>query len=175
MNRRVAKFAVLLALCLPVVNAIAEAQEPTSRETAAREAGERPVRSGDGRLVPPRNGADGGDAWPWIRTGLALAVVVVLVLLARWLLRGVATRGLGAGRGGPMRVLARTALSGRHQLLLVRLGERLLLVGASAGQLNTLSEITDPAERDRLLEAIGQGEKVPTNKTGDEPKQEDTQ
>ncbi|MDY6913677.1 MAG: flagellar biosynthetic protein FliO [Planctomycetota bacterium] len=104
-------------------------------------------------------GRDGGPAvWPWLQTVLALAVVIVLIFLARWLLRRVGAV-TGTGRSaGLIEVLARSSLSPRHQLFLVRLGQRLILVGAGPqGGLAALTEITDQAEVSRLVEVARGG------------------
>jgi flagellar biogenesis protein FliO len=77
--------------------------------------------------------------------------VVVAIFGARWLiLRYGRQGGVGGTHAAPMQVLARAGIDHRQQLLLVRLGERLLLVGSASGSLSTLSEITDAEEVDRL-------------------------
>lgn len=185
MNARLLQLTVLLAAWPAVAPPTAGAEEPATQESETRPAGQRHAgREGEPLPPPDDDAGNGGDAWPWIRTFLALAVVVGLVLLARWLFRSAGGRGVvsAGGKTGPMQVLARAGLAGRHQMFLVRLGERLVLVGASPQQLTTLSEITDPAERDRLLEALGRpgGAEVDvhhrqsrTNETTDEQRQED--
>jgi hypothetical protein len=52
-----------------------------------------------------------------------------------------------------VQVLTRSHLSPRQQLLLVRVGRRLLVVSDCNGQLNSLSEITDP---DEVAALVGQ-------------------
>jgi flagellar biogenesis protein FliO len=163
--------ALLLGVTIAALPACAEASgDATGRRTGSQDTGSRRVRSGDDETLVTDGNDDG--FWPWVRTLLALAAVVGLVLLARWLFRGAAGRGgRPAGRrASPLQVVARTGLSGRHQLFLVRLGERLVLVGAGPQGLATLSEVTDPAERDRLLEALGATPR--TDKTAEDPKQE---
>ena len=54
-------------------------------------------------------------------------------------------------------VLARATVSPRHQLLLVRLGHRLVLVGQSPASLTALSEVTDAGEVAALIEAASTG------------------
>ena len=93
------------------------------------------------RVKSDGNGAGGG----WWKMPLALAVVVVLILALRHLLRR-----LGARRQlqsvGPMQVLARVAVSQRQQLVLVRLGRRLVLLGSGPAGLAALTEVTDSEE-----------------------------
>lgn len=183
MTKRFTQLAALLAVWFAVVApATADSQETPAPESETRSAQEQASGREDEKLPPPNDDGDGtGDAWPWVRTLLALAVVVALVLLARWLFRSAEARGIAlAGRKhGPLRVVARAALAGRYQLFLVRLGERLVLVGASPQQLTTLSEVTDPAECDRLLAALGRDDaeirdKQPrTNEAANGNRQED--
>ncbi len=179
--------AILAILAIPVGAGAAESQLDTedSRPDEIERTGERQVSPSDERPLPPRKDANDGELWPWIKTVLALAVVVALVLLAHWLFRGAAGRAgpgrrLLGGQAGPMQVVAQTGLSGRHRLYLVRLGERLVLVGAGPQQLSTLTEVTDPPERDRLLEQLGvsgDGEKHDgrrrTDETDDDASEED--
>lgn len=189
MTKRLAQCAAILAITLlPAAPAPGELQDPdpAHNDAAGDQAEGRQVRSRDDDPLPRRNrDAADGEVWPWVRTVLALAVVVALVLLAQWLFRGTAgRRGLGrgmfGGRDGPLQVVAQTGLSGRHRLFLVRLGERLVLIGAGPQHLTTLSEVTDPRERDRLLEQLGaapEGEKqdeLPrTDETDGDAREED--
>ena len=106
--------------------------------------------SPDENRVINRNGG-GGDGW-W-RTALALGLVVGLIFLARYLMRRLGGGAAKAG-GGAIDVLARTSVSPRQQLLLVRLGRRLLLVGSGPEGMTPLSEITDPEEVDRMLKLV---------------------
>lgn len=83
-----------------------------------------------------------------------MAVVVVLIVALGWLLKR-----LGGGRtlrsDGALQLIARANLSAKHQVFLMRMGERLVLIGAGPQGLSSLSEITDPAEANRLLQAAG--------------------
>ena len=112
-----------------------------------------------GKQVPPRQQAPGnaGSLMDWLRMVLALAVVVGLIFVTRWLLkRAGAAAGITAG-GRAVEVLARSPLSSRHQMYLVRMGRRLLLVGSGPEGLRTLSEVTDQQEVQDLLKAVAAG------------------
>jgi flagellar biosynthetic protein FliO len=116
-----------------------------------------------GRVVPRKTGGDesravvgrasDGGAVGWLRTLGALAVVAGLIFAARWFLRrwGVAAP---AGQAGPMEVLARASVAPRQQLLLVRLGKRLVLIGAGGGTMTTLAEVSEEAEVDELMQSV---------------------
>ena len=47
-------------------------------------------------------------------------------------------------------VMGTSRLAGRHSLFLLRLGHKLVLVHAGSGEVQTITEVTDPAEVDRL-------------------------
>jgi flagellar biogenesis protein FliO len=141
--------------------------EPTSAPAPET----RPVRSADkADIESQRVGrGEGGALDGWVRTIGAMAVVVVLILLARWGLRKLGPAAAG-GRGGKgLDVLASVSLSPRHQLRLVRLGRRVVLVGVGPEGLAALSEVTDPAEvADLLAEVDARGSE--SKKRPDRPK-----
>lgn len=116
----------------------------------------------DTRPVTPRSSAedravssDGGRgaAGSIVRTLLALAVVVALIVGLRIALRRF--RGSSVSRTGPMSVLARTSVSARQQLLLVRLGRRLVLVGSGPEGMRALTEVLDADEVADLIRQAG--------------------
>lgn len=47
-------------------------------------------------------------------------------------------------------ILGTSRLAGRHSLFLLRLGHKLVLVHAGSGEVQAITEVTDPAEVDRL-------------------------
>jgi len=64
----------------------------------------------------------------------ALVALLATVFLAWLVLRWLAARGLGVGRaGGRFEVLERLPLDARRSLVLVRLGDRILVVGVGDG------------------------------------------
>lgn len=87
------------------------------------------------------------------RVALALAIVVALILGLRWLSKRLFP-GLAAGRAtGIVRVLSRSHLTPRQQVLLVQVGRRILVVADNGAQVQPLSEITDP---DEVASLVGQ-------------------
>ena len=81
---------------------------------------------------------------------VALLAVLALILLSRWALRKLAPGALARNSRG-IRVVARTYLSPKQQVLILQVGQRLLVVGDSNQHLSTLCEITDPDEAAALL------------------------
>jgi flagellar biogenesis protein FliO len=104
---------------------------------------------------PARKDDTALDGWP--RVLIALGVVVLLIFLARYLIRRAGKTAGRTGQRGPVQTLWRTNLSIKHQLFLVRLGRRLLLVGSAGGGLTTLCELSDPQEIAEALSAVDQG------------------
>jgi flagellar biogenesis protein FliO len=87
------------------------------------------------------------------RVAGALAVVLGLIFALRWLLRRSMNPASLPGATNAVQVLTRSPISPRQQLLLLRVGRRLLVVSDCNGQLNSLSEITDA---DEVAALIGQ-------------------
>jgi len=126
------------------------------------------------RLIGPSDGdrivaVPQGPWAQWGRTLVALAVVVLLIFVAGVMLKRFSPVS-GSQRRQVLDVLAKTNVSSRHQLLLVRVGRRVVLVGQGASSLATLSEVTDAEEVAALIEAAtGEGaKKTPDNDPGRE-------
>lgn len=130
--------AVLGCLLLAAVAASAVAQDDLSEKSIPR---------GD-----EGSGGDGGLYW--LQTFGALAIVIALIFLARYLLRKLSRRGGPARRSEIVEVLTRASVTPKHQLTLVRMGRRLLLIGCGPEGLTPLTEITDQQEIDELLQAV---------------------
>jgi flagellar biogenesis protein FliO len=80
----------------------------------------------------------------------SLAIVIGLFLLLAWVLRRGMPKPTPLLPQGILEVLGRAPLVGRQQVHLVRLGNKLLLVAVTPGGIETLTEVTDPVEIDRL-------------------------
>lgn len=121
------------------------ASPPSAKRRSAKQA----------RLSRESTRLSGARNTPWYRTGIgALAIVLVLVGGATWVVR----RWLPTARAGEsavLRVVARTSLSPKHNLALVRLGHRFLLVGVSGDRVNTLCDVNDPDEVAELAARTG--------------------
>ncbi|MEX0711129.1 MAG: flagellar biosynthetic protein FliO [Pirellulales bacterium] len=111
-----------------------------------------PPRADKTRLAGPeparRKPASTGGS---LLSGLgSLALVLGLFFITAWALRRAVPGACPALPAEVIEVLGRTALAGRQQAYLLRCGNKLLLVHLAAGSAETLTEITDPLEVDRL-------------------------
>ena len=98
------------------------------------------------------------DGVNWTQLVTATVVVLLLIVVLRyaagWMMPG-AMRGAG-GRG--VRVLGRTPIAPRQQVVLLHVGRRVLVVGDSAGTLSNLGTIDDAEE---VAELLGQTSSTP--------------
>jgi len=140
--RLIGATAALLVVLQPAAIACAQ----TTATSPAAENEPLPQRTDDG--------GNGGGWLDWVQPAVALAVVVALILCLRYALRRLGRAGVLKARTGAIDVLAQRSLSAKHQLYLVRMGERLVLVGASPEGLSTLCEVTDPEEIARLTKQL---------------------
>ncbi len=111
--------------------------------------------------------ASGGSLKHYLQALIALGIVVVLIFLTRFVLRRFG-RPIGIGIGkprttGPVELLSRTQVNPRQQLLLVRLGQRLVLVGCSPEGFSALSEVTDADEQARITAEFTGARKDPAS------------
>jgi flagellar biogenesis protein FliO len=79
-----------------------------------------------------------------------LGVVLGIFLLIAWMIRRAAPQGLTRLPNEAFEVLGRAPLAGRQNVHLLRCGNKLLLVSITPAGTETLTEITDPQEVDRL-------------------------
>jgi len=95
------------------------------------------------------------------RVGGALVAVIVLIFLLRWFGKIFFPAATGKAQSRVVEVVSRSPLAPKQQVMLLRVGKRLLVVGDSSGQLSTLCEISDP---DEVASMVGQlrEEKVST-------------
>lgn len=122
----------------------------------------RQLANDDARPLPPQSDGRGGDGEkaneerPFrpasgFATGLmSLAIVLGLFFVAAWAVRRGLPQGPSALPSDVVEVLGRTPLAARQYAHLVRCGNKLLLVHVAPGCAETLTEITDPVEVDRL-------------------------
>ena len=80
----------------------------------------------------------------------SLGIVLGLFFVIVWCLRRGMPKAIRPLPAEVVEVLGRTPLAGRQQMHLIRLGSKLVLVAVSPQGVDTISEITNPAEADRL-------------------------
>ena len=138
---------ILAAVMAASVPAAGQASAPASRpadDAAAvkTRAASDYVGGSENRPVSRRTGP---DTWRGLAQTFGALVVVVGIMVVLWLsLRRVRRQGGAAtGRQGPAG-LARTSLSSRHHIYVVRWGERLLLVGTGPQGISVLSDTEAP-------------------------------
>jgi flagellar biogenesis protein FliO len=128
-----------------------------SAETGAPLPLPKPAGTADGGLPLPRRDASQGSRssgpgglGSLVTVGGSLAVVLGLFLLVAWGLRRAVPRSATALPAEVFEMLGRAPLAGRQQVHLLRCGRKLLLVSISPAGAETLTEITEPEEVDRL-------------------------
>lgn len=87
----------------------------------------------------------------------SLGVVIGIFLVLAWILRRAAPRGLARLPDEAFEMLGRAPLAGKQHVHLLRCGNKLLLVSVTPAGTETLTEITDPQEVDRLAGLCRQG------------------
>jgi flagellar biogenesis protein FliO len=105
-------------------------------------------------LAPTVNGnkrSTATDPWPSVSATVgSLAAVVGLFLLVAWLMRRAAPRASSVLPKEVFQVLGRAPLGPRQNAHLLRCGNRLLLVSVTPSGAETLAEIVEPEEVDRI-------------------------
>jgi flagellar biogenesis protein FliO len=100
-------------------------------------------RTGDGPTMPTT-----GTAIKTVAT--SLAVVLGLLGALVWISKRTNPKRDVTLPGEILETLGRAPLAGRQEMQLVRVGNKLLLLSVTATSAETLTEITDPVEIDRL-------------------------
>lgn len=95
--------------------------------------------------------APSSDAFSVTRVTLALGAVVSLILAFRWGARRFMPGGVTSGHSRAVQVISRTIVSPKQQLMLVKVGRRLVLVANSPAGMNAVCEIRDEQEVADLL------------------------
>ena len=121
-------------------------------------------RGGEQRVIrrPDAMGAGGarqstavsGSGRSWVlSTLMALGLVIGLVFGLRWLWSKMG--GPVVARHSPLvEVLSRTTVTSRNHILLVRVGDRVLVLGDSASGLRTLADVQDPDQVASMLQVL---------------------
>ena len=83
----------------------------------------------------------------------ALGIVLGLIFVLRWFGRRIFPATTGRSRNRAVEVISRSPLSPKQQVMLLRVGQRLIVVGDSGSQMSPLCQITDP---DEVAALVGQ-------------------
>jgi len=192
----VTTFALLFLIFVLPSTAVAQPAEVNDPPEAVEEAVETTDNPSENEILPPdlvtrESFQETPDEQPRATLGwkdyVNMFVSLGIVLLVIWGIsvlfkRFVSVRGL-ATTTESLKILYTMSLSPTRTLYLVRLGDRILLIGAGDGGMRTLSEISNPDEvaaiireieykgnfdlnpfRDRLQSIIGEDEKSDLNK-----------
>jgi len=126
---------------------------------AGQDAGETPASQNTLPLKPhardshSENGRKIGGLPSLVTVGGSLAAVLGVFFLLVWVLRRAGPPGPAALPGEAFEVLGRAHLANRQQVHLLRCGSKLLLVSLTPSGAETLTEIIDPSEVERLAES----------------------
>jgi len=104
--------------------------------------------------APDPSAARLGGSWVWVQTIGALAAVLVVMWLVLKLMRRAVANGSFGGPNAAVQILSRGYLTNKHQLVLLRFGQRVLLVGLGAQGAVVLSEVADPGEVAAILAKV---------------------
>lgn len=92
-----------------------------------------------------------------VTIGGSLALVLGVFFLGMWLFRQASPAGFGLLPPEAFETLGRGRLNARQHVHLLRCGNKLLLVSVGVAGAETLTEITDPEEVERLVELCRRG------------------
>jgi len=110
---------------------------------------------GNREVAPPKNQPATSslttEAAGWARLVLSLAIVLGLIFALRPVVRRIMGAAAPNRTSRAIQVVSMHPIAPRQQLMLVRVGKRLVLVGNSGTAMNALCELTDPDEIASLL------------------------
>lgn len=143
------------------VAAPTEAAAPTTTETDIEQT---PLGASAGRALGDGGGLE-KPAGGWVlSTFAALGVVIGLILVARWAYAKMG--GQVVARSSPaVQVLSRTTVAPKNHVLLLRVGQRVLVVGDSGEGLRTLANLDDPEEVASVLQSVTSQQEASVSKS----------
>jgi flagellar biogenesis protein FliO len=129
--------------------------EPARIAPPSSALGEQPIRMAPSQdagytSTSPNPAAQGMD---FPRVLAALGIVIGLIFVLRWLGKFLFPAATGRGGNRVIEVMSRSAISPKQQVMLIRVGKRLIVVGDTGSQMNPLCEISDP---DEIAALVGQ-------------------
>jgi flagellar biogenesis protein FliO len=142
----------LLAQAIPTAEQRpAAASEDLSPRPALSDAASPPALTPQGSANRANSDHGAGGIKSALTVGCSLAVVLAVFLVIVWGLRRALPQGLGILPPEAFEVLGRAPLANRQQAQLIHCGNKVLLVSVHVAGTETLTEITDPTEVDRLV------------------------
>jgi flagellar biogenesis protein FliO len=123
---------------------------PASREQTRIQ---RQAAPGEARPVRP----PGSTTFSTARVAWALAIVLGAIFALRWASRKMLGLPGGGGASSAVRVLGRSMISPRQQVLLIQVGRRILVVASNGATMSSLCEISDA---DEVAAILGQASRV---------------
>jgi len=144
---------LLLAILVIAATSAIDAQQfpvPNSSSSSEVTGTQTPdERFANGGLVSAANSAGSENLWRTMQALGAIFVIAGIGIGGFFLLRKYAP-GAIPGKDARMKVLMRMPMGTRQNITVVKVGERVLVVGASSGRMDCLSVITDPQEVEAL-------------------------
>jgi len=131
---------------------------------AGQSAESMPLRRGGSTSAGKSPGISSSGGFGFFRVLGALAIVIGAILVLRWGSRWFLGLQIPAGSAPAIRVLARQVVAPRQQLMLIKVGRRILLVANTGAQMNALCEVTDTEEVDQLMAETKQPAAAPAGK-----------
>lgn len=98
-----------------------------------------------------KSSAAGNDMWQLMGIVALCAVAAALLMAAPVLVRRYLPGGARLFGGEVVRILGRAHLGPKHSVHVIRVGDRVLVLGVADGSVRTLSELTEPEEVTRLM------------------------
>ena len=127
--------------------------------------GDEPIRGMTEQAVPSAsNSTAQPQGMDYPRVLGALGIVIGLILALRWCGKWIFPAASGRSGSRAVEVLSRAPLSPKRQVVLLRIGRRIVVVTESGSQMNTLCEITDPDEVSELAGQLKDVRSEPANR-----------
>ena len=98
-----------------------------------------------------------GSSLDYERVVIALAIVIGLIFVTRWVSKQLFPGAVAARNSGAMKVMSRLVISPKQQLLMVQVGRRIVVVGDSAGRWGRSAKSPTRDEVASLSCATGRG------------------
>ncbi|HIG04501.1 MAG TPA: hypothetical protein EYQ08_02050 [Planctomycetes bacterium] len=144
---------LLLAILVIAATSVIDAQQfpvPNSASSSEVAGTQMPdERFANGGLVSAGSSSGSENLWRTMQALGAIFVIAGIGIGGFFLLRKYAP-GAIPGKDARMKVLMRMPMGTRQNITVVKVGERVLVVGASSGRMDCLSVITDPQEVEAL-------------------------